>query len=298
MMARGFNVVALVSVLCAMTIITFQITFISFSYHSFRNDTKRTNAIHYTSINIFVCLAISFSFWIIQEFTYRLSQNARAYLVWYWLCVIFLSFSFLSFYGLMVLRLHHIFRGTAYQISQKIIFWHLIINALSLMLSYVSIYFFLYHLEASVHFIFFGVMLAVFCCGLLHLIWLFNSKLFQLTLTMNDAHCSLNERQLAMLKTLRKHTLLGSLLVFAVLGDICIVIVFVLSNNAIVWWIGWCISFSSGSLCVFLGFTANQTRYDRICWFCDNGCDVLCQYIVQKNMKKNEQKYELMTDEL
>ena len=207
-------------------------------------------------------------------------------------------------YSFMILRLYQTFNETLYEVKPAVLWLHIVL------IVYVAIggFFFPFVLLQDVgndtKVIFIIIILIPFCMGLTHLIHSFNYKLFQLVLLQrqslttnsNDTQQNLDERQLKLLKTIRKHTILG---IFIILAQLIIMFVGVLiyglsdknvNEISIGYWIitDICIIMETTSL--FIGFSDNNNRYICLCKYCDNLCSDICINCAKKSIKSKDKE--------
>ena len=148
--------------------------------------------------------------------------------------------------------------------------------------------------------------------GVFHLVFAFNHTLHLVVLhqeaTVHGGSVRLNDSQLSMLQTLRKHALLGTLLI---LTNICVFFVGVFGDNNTVseiqenehsaLWAVWTLNLWINVCCVngvslfmYLGFAVNRKWYDCLCGKGDRTCDQMCTYCTTKKIETSH--YALMTD--
>eukprot|EP01084_Bolivina_argentea_P107372 191972_1 len=309
---KGFNDLAVVSVISSSIVVIFQIIFISSLINSFYHDehiNSKMKRIAYVALSTFTCLGIAFICWIIDECLYRLHPNPNSWVPFYWLFFVFLLISFLFFYAFMLLRLYYIFDGTIFQINPITKWLHIIMNIQITIGGIIAIIFNAIGYN-SIYYILAIILLIIFCVSLFHLVYLFNVKLFKLTIltrqtivsNKSNEELNLNERQLSLLATMRKHTLLGSTMVAIVVFDVLIVVIYNITSNYMIWTIGWSLTMTIGSLCIYLGFIANKSAYIFVCGQCDVCCRILCIKITERKIRnmvtiKDDHKQQELIDE-
>ena len=211
-------------------------------------------------------------------------------------------------YIFMMRRLHQTFNETAFRVSRAVFVVH------SLVIIYSSI-------GELCAFVIFDILLIrsieneaiviivaqlpwlLFCLGLAHLVWMFNVKLFRLVLlkrrtivTADDAG-SLTGRQLKLLQTIRKHTLLGSLLVMSCLAFVVTsVVTYYVSKpqktlSSVPYWLFVVACISTESVSIFAGFRQSDTTYRWLCGFCDVQCKSICMHCAEHGLYPTDTRH-------
>eukprot|EP01084_Bolivina_argentea_P088270 159388_1 len=291
----------IVSIVSAFSVVIFQTILISSLIYSLyfssvaatgESISKSACLLRFTALGTFLCLFIAYFVWIIEEFLYQLHPNKHIWIPFYWSFYLFIAISFLLFYAFMLLKLHFIFEGSIFKVKPQTIKFHIFIlisititgfSAIVLkMMDYDKYYYRLLQ-----------VLLAICCVSLFHLIYLFNSKLFRLTLSQRrtistpGSIASLSERQIALLQTITKQVLLGCIMISMLIVLIFVVLTYSLTHTFILWFFGWCTTMNIGTLCVYLGFSVNQHIYKCICKPCHFYCGKLCNKIAEHNLKES-----------
>lgn len=230
--------------------------------------------------------------------------------------IVFIIFASILEYILLIYRLYQTFEQSIYEIKRYIIYIHGFIILMTL----IPICFALIYNSLLLYMVFYVVLILAF----IHLIYAFNHRLYLLALnqrmTIIEAKLSLTERQIFLLTSMRKHTILGCVKIFLILAMISNLAVAYnciqrerknLANddninqfskqfwlvNIIHLWIG-AICIDGTSFCVYLGFTVNQDLYRCLCKLCDNKCNQTCIECTEKKLNakpKTSNSYILMT---
>lgn len=227
---------------------------------------------------------------------------------------VFFVFTSCLTYLSLVYRIYETFDDTIYQINTLVIYIHIILVMICPILLILNL-----SIPSLNEYIMYMIYYFVFLFGATHLIYLFNRKLFLLVLqqrmTIVTEDIELSDMQLNMLVTLRKHTLLGCLMILFTLSLLLNGIMakeFILkhlehnggSPGAWKWFIVsfWCWTICSNSitLCIYLGFTVNKKWYHCICIIGDRICERLCIQCTKAMINKSEDKsfYVLMSHSL
>ena len=136
--------------------------------------------------------------------------------------------------------------------------------------------------------------------GYVHLLYTFNHNLFLLVVSQrrtivcgdNTGSIELNMKQIRLLSTIRKHTILGFFLIcgslcYAFLAGIHIWVETTQGFNIsifIVRWILFHIFLISGPLSIYLGFKQNKDLYGKCCILCDRKCEHICIKLAEKRL--------------
>lgn len=222
-----------------------------------------------------------------------------------------------------IYRLYETFNGTLFAPKLSTIYLHVMIALFSptlIAMVYTP------HLDSYNDYIVALILDIIMLFGAIHLIYLFNYKLYQLvlhqktSLNLNNiglnqnADIELNERQLNTLKTLRKHTLLCTITILLVAMAIFVIIIgneYIFhelsdsENDSSTLWIyfsicAWVlvICINGIVLCIWFGFTVNGIYYKFFCNGCDACCQRLCIKCTTKKINKPQQnEYILMNDD-
>jgi len=193
-----------------------------------------------------------------------------------------------SLYAFMAFRVHQTFCETIYRVPDCIFFVH------GVNIAFVSVGTFFFatillndELPSWIKIAFIVLILVPFVVGLAHLIYMFNARLFalfilKLKVTDSASTDPLSASQRRLLSTVRKHTVLGSLIVIAqVVTMVHAVLLYGVIDlysvtGYVSYWIicNLCIVIETVSL--FAGFADNGRVYRRFCRCCDRGCDRIC----------------------
>ena len=308
---------AIVSISSSAVIVFLQLIFITSLIYSFccskavrlKRATAKTKIpkAMIIALGTFTCLATAFIDWIIEEYLFR--KYGKESVLWQPLFISFFAFiamSWVCFYIFMLLRLRTTFDDTDFQVKSKVFRAHIIAIILIPIIGAVCVFLERWSFNDNIYF---GVAAVLtILCGIacLHLVYLFNSKLFNLTIQIRHsqsemsrqnsrdrgnnnqaqmAGLKLGERQLKMLVTIRKQTLLGCTIVLMLLISAILIVVHAVWDVIIVWFVGWCFTMNVGSLCIYLGFSVNRRQYLCICKHCDSRCMDICNNMVEKKVK-------------
>ena len=260
------------------------------------------------ALGTFTFLATAFIDWIIEEFMYRIYGEDQS-AIWLPLFIsffVFIAMSWILFYIFMLLRLRTTFDGTEYQVKSKVFRAHIVVIVLIPIIGAVCVFLDILDSNDSIYFGIAAFLTIIYGIACLHLVYLFNSKLFHLTIQIRQSQSEISrqnsrergndqqaqiagikmcKRQLNMLRTIRKQTLLGCTIVLMLTMSAILIVVYAIWQWIIVWFIGWCFTMNIGSSCIYLGFDVNQSKYDCICKGCDFCCMVICNNMVEKNVK-------------
>ena len=307
-MALELPITAWISIISSSIIVLFQFLFITSLIYSFycssKHNGSKFKSIKYTSLGTFICIGLAFTIWIIEEILFRKygQTGSDIWLPWFISFFTFIGISFFLFYILMLLRLHFTFQDTDFQINNITVKFHGVLIFLIMTFGPICVFIKINNYNDWIYYGLVMILLIICSVSSLHLIYLFNKKLFDLTISvrqsliMVDPYNSeqkgelvLNERQLRMLKTIRKQTLLGCMVVGMIIMSVMIIGCYALFRIYAIWWIGWMFTWNTGTLCVFLGFTVNQSRYNCICILCDFLCKKLCERMVEKRIERERE---------
>ena len=118
------------------------------------------------------------------------------------------------------------------------------------------------------------------------------------TLSITD---TFTERQLVLLRTIIKHTVLGAIMILMIILFIMINILSLIiggkSGEVLFWW-GQVVSTCTVTTCVFMGFRVNHWFYTSFCTFCDRKCSNFCEYCANQQVLTNEFGMELREENM
>lgn len=139
-------------------------------------------------------------------------------------------------------------------------------------------------------------VLFIIYCGYAHLLYIFNHNLFLLVLSqrqtiINEQDIELNHRQIHLLSTIRKHTILAGLIIMSEVLYLIISISGIISYSGhYIWWYlhGICllIFVNAPAISIYLGFSANQGIYRKLCGVCDDKCKAFCLRLTARRLNK------------
>eukprot|EP01083_Nonionella_stella_P104262 298564_1 len=303
-MARGLDDhKPIVSIIASSITIVLQITFIISLLKGFYwpKRAHTPNILHYAAWGVFSALALAFIAWIVEELMYRLHVNPHIWIIAYIIFFLFIFITYLLFYALMVVRLFLTFENTDMALSERSWKIHIAVIILFIFLGIAALIMRFTGADDHIVVIVSVAVIALAGFNLVYLVYTFNYKLFDITLSLrlsvanfdNNGDMVLTENQMVFLRTIRKHSLLGTIKVCTVLLDILIVIIFVETRSYVFWMIGWCISFNIASLCVYLGFSVNKSTYDMLCFRCDASCGRLCNQLTKRSyLRRNANSHD------
>ena len=197
-------------------------------------------------------------------------------------------------YILLISRVYYTFHGTMYQVKKCTLVSHMIIFLIVLGLNIT----FLVSTATVLTWVYYAWCILMMI-GYGHLLYLFNYNLFQLVLSQrqtvvmeenNDTpKVSLNGRQLNLLSTIRKHTLLGTFMVFSnflifsfyILQISVASVIFIYCNQASMF-----IFVATSPICIYLGFMQSRKSYQRCCYLCDKKCRTVCHGLAMRRMNQ------------
>ena len=217
-----------------------------------------------------------------------------------------LSGGFVSIYIYLLFKIKNTFNETVYQIKSRIIYLH-IINITFIFSSFCIIFFILTFSRNTVKtgLILHSSLFFLLTIGYIHLLFTFNHNLFLLVLSQRQIiskskkNIELNERQHALLETIRKHSILACFMIFISFAFVIMAIVvsryydgYQYENIIIqyLWIITLFIFMNTGPLCIYLGFTMNRNMYTKLCGVCDKKCKNLCITMAEKKLNKKSTK--------
>eukprot|EP01084_Bolivina_argentea_P215648 366161_1 len=206
-------------------------------------------------------------------------------------------------YSFMILRLYDTFESTMYEITKLFLISHIIVAIYyAIGCSLIPVVILHKNIKRIAKLFYIIIVIIPVTIGLIHLIYSFNSKLFALVLlqrktliSSNDSN-NLNDRQLKLLSTIRKHSILGGFMILSGFIVLIYCIVFYGLKNidhdthVIVYWIVNDICIILTSTCLFIGFTQHSKIYMCLCKHCDNQCTNMCIKLATNQMKAKNSK--------
>lgn len=220
----------------------------------------------------------------------------------------------LSTYMFLLFRLYYVFKDTYYRTSKTIFYLHGIFWVILLLFAIVPVFFeWIAHIHLFSELIEDSIWVIVLSMIFGHLLYNFNHKLFLLVISqkqtmyfvdssqdeIDNKSMELNQRQIRLLNTMRKQTILGCIMVISNLmyaasiwvirvleflqesdtDEYSLAIKIVYCINLVLWSI-----FTNGApFAINLSFRVNTKFYMRICGSCDNKCR---RYYVHKAEKR------------
>eukprot|EP01083_Nonionella_stella_P031420 86055_1 len=217
------------------------------------------------------------------------------------------AFVYIALYFFLLCRMYHTFNDTYLAIKRCTIIIHIIVATLTIVLAFIMFTLALlgYGYETRIVFAATAVLPIL---AFIHLIYAFNARLFELVLTQrrtiqNDPdNIGLSEQQIYLLRIVRKHTLLGVLMMICAFVILVIYIYGVYVSRGryttlstydeqftyyVLFDIFIVLSLNVASYGLYLGFSINQTQYKWFCGKCDHKCKILCENIAESKLKRD-----------
>ena len=180
----------------------------------------------------------------------------------------------------MVLRLKLTFNDSIYAISKRLVYIYYSIMGITVILCIIAYIVGSLEYYALFTIIFGFVFIMIVLIGV-HVTYLFNKKLFDLTLTQrqstnnNNKDEILNERQIKLLQVITKQTLLQTCsfmgyILLIIVSIICIIIDSIIDDKnydtslSICGWL-FMLTINHGTYCVYLSFSVNEKLYKKSC---------------------------------
>ena len=258
------------------------------------NTTQRMSI---TVLTYMISVFILFLLQLIAEFT-EIPLYAWVIVLYTTICL-----SYLSIYILTIMRLSYTFRDSAFQISNKIIYTHIILIIVCLMLSVlfaISLYANGAPGLGETDRIIAATVISMVMIGYIHLVYKFNYNLFQLVLMQRttsthpsntQSDIELNIRQKQLIQTIVKQTVLSCwVCLFYSMNSISFLIIAIIdpkSNiNVLHDYEQWMIAVVNVAvgISVSLTFSINSRSYNKLCTLCHTGCNQICESCVQKSI--------------
>lgn len=257
------------------------------------------------------CILIAFVFGITYNITTfviilaKKSSNA----IFAAIRVLFLHVCAYIVYIILLSRVYYSFKGSVHEVRKCVLYLHGF-NLIIMIILNVCRQILLYTERISYDtFLLTGIAWkSLILVGYTHLLYMFNYKLFLLvlskrkTITMSNNQMELSGHQLNILTIIRKHTILGSFMMFS--GILTIVITILVNfatteSQAFLFrnLLGICILIfvDTSPVCLFLGFQHNRDLYRRLCSCCDRKCKNKCDTMAEKRLNK-QYNYKQMND--
>lgn len=211
----------------------------------------------------------------------------------------YLSFFLTTYciYFILVLRVYYTFQNSIYEFERYKIYVHAANCAVMVILNIILLIF----VQSISGYYIFVLWIILLTIGYVHLLYVFNHNLFLLVLTQRQTIVNnkqeLNERQIKLLTTIRKHTILGSYIVFVnVMFGLFIIMISSIAQNKVnevgfvLIYFGFVICWFSfllvGPLCIYLGYGQNQELYMKCCRLCDNKCKNICIEFAERKINQ------------
>eukprot|EP01084_Bolivina_argentea_P069488 126428_1 len=199
-------------------------------------------------------------------------------------------------YWFMIQRVKDTFKDTIYEMSKIKFIMHTVNFVIIAILwifwpAVVS-----KHVSIVIQDIYIVYIYIAYACGCTHLIYIFNQNLFSLVMLQKQTGNSLNVQQLKLLTTIRKHTILGVMLVLMELVYLAITLINnTLTRSSLEVYIATTVIASIctfvSSLCLYLGFNVHQKWYNWFCKYCDTACSILCINAAKSRMVSENDGY-------
>lgn len=251
----------------------------------------------------------------ISYYQYGENIESKQFIIFNFGYVIFTTLCLLSNYYFILIRVYSTFQESVYKINKR----EIAINILATLLSVISgtingclIAFNIYD-EYYANICYLILFILLWCC-FLHAMWAFNSRLFKLCVSHQKSISlsnQLSDEQMRILFVIRKHTILGSvIMIFGVVGILDYVIanyitdekyrtlsIYLVSEDWIILFdfiFTICVNLSV--FCIFLSFTENRERYYYFCKHCDHRCSSFCETMAKRNIDILEAEEEQISD--
>eukprot|EP01084_Bolivina_argentea_P261413 441723_1 len=199
--------------------------------------------------------------------------------------------------------LYYSFKSSAFELSNRLVYCHMLNIVVILAIAIAAmVCHYLITKYASMSYIIFSICIVFLLAGLLHFVYLFNSKLFNLVLLMchdeDNIHIKTksSHRQVRLLQLITKFSVLTFFIIFEfivmIIAGICES--FISEDMQIVKSIFWCcygIFVIFGTFFIFLSFQMNDNCYDILCSKCHLYFEKICQKRAEKHiyrMKNND----------
>eukprot|EP01084_Bolivina_argentea_P090091 162391_1 len=203
------------------------------------------------------------------------------------------TISFISSYMFLVVLLYYSFKGSAYQISMINIIFHTLIALTVFALVVVSIYFQYALDDYKYAFTLIIIEISIYIFGLCQLTYILNKKLLLLVTLNSDGKTKMNQRQLKLVQTVTKLTVLLSIYVVSTISYVIITVICGVYSTDLSELIDFCaytVASVVGVICIFLTFWVNNSNYICLCNQCDMICSKLCRYIAQSKIAQSKMK--------
>ena len=211
-----------------------------------------------------------------------------------------------SIYTILLQRLYYTFEESVYEIKTRQLSIHIINIVITLSLfvasTFIDVVAEAYNITIYKHTnkVLLVIWVLLLIMGYIHLLYTFNHNLFLLVLSQRQTiFCKqsaktvkLSMRQIIMLSTIRKHTILGCFMIISNLGflictsagipikettsDISLVFQKLTLNIFII----------SGPLAIYMGFTQNEDLYGFCCKLCDKTCKNICRRLAEHKLNE------------
>lgn len=273
-------------------------------YYSPKTENISHKPLRYASLVTIGSLFIGFIFSIIELFTIEAIRSV------YYLA---LNCAFIASYTMVLLQLYYSFKSSIYKIPNKTFYFHFILGLLcefffilSAILDYFRIHPWKLYIQAIA-----GIC---FLIGVFQITFSFNRKLVLVILSQRrptvhkqsseykkqielgiEAKVSLSDRQLSVLQTIVKHTVLSSFEIGCYLFLCIVVVIAALIDPDRKYEIGsiirmWCFALAIivVTICIYLSFVIHNDQYYKICGKCDNCCRFMCERLATSSIERQE----------
>ena len=244
------------------------------------------------TLTIFISLTICFVANSLRLFIYGNDQFHNSItLSLYGISVVLGLVGAMSFYIFMGIQLLTIFKETKFKITKWIIITHGITFILSILFGFGRAFFqIIAHKDLEN---ISGILcLFLLSFGIFHFVWLFNKKLYLITLEQKQHLEALQyseseiHSELVLLQIIVKVTVL---ITFNVISTVCLIIIGIVLSiiggnvSFMIFWIIWTFWAVIASLNIFLVLSPNGNQYKRLCIICDKQCLRLCIWMASKH---------------
>ena len=212
--------------------------------------------------------------------------------------LLFNAFGFIATYFFLVCRLYATFKGSIYSINTTTISIHIGIGILTVFIGLMSFVLVMVNVNRFIINLLFAACGLLPICTLIQLIYAFNHRLFQIVYQQRQilATKKLPETQIKLMGTVRRHTIIGVIIILLSFLLLVIYFIAILVTNGeyaivssypnaeayrLIFDVFNVLAFSLGALAIYLGFTVNHKLYAKLCSACDRKCGCLCEQLVQ-----------------
>ena len=234
----------------------------------------------------------------------ELSQTAN---IVFYLNMIASLLTIYSVYTMLLLRLYYTFRDSIYRVKSHEFFIHAIIIVITLAIM-ISLPF----LSAVAMNYCVALWIILLTMGYVHLLYEFNHNLFLLILSRRKSavpnipavrkesgeSVELDIRQLDLLSTMRKHSILGCFMVLTNLSFVMTLafgtFIYSTVESDVAFLVFLHTFIASGPLCIYLGFKQNADLYEKCCNLCDRKCKKKFITLAENRLKRINEEIKML----